>query len=409
VRGMTFRLWRHLPAVLLLLRLMPSVAAAEFSPAAAEARAVRSNPDLAAARLRIEEARGRLWGSGRRPNPELQVETENNTNAREGSLRVGFVQKYPKVAKLWQERHVSEALLAAAEAEVRVAERQTVLSVRQLVVKALALDAQEALRSKQIANAKELAEFSAKRAKQGEGSSLEASQLELEAAQLSVETLQLQTERAAVLGELRPLLGLSAATPLKLTGALAAPAMPGAAPSPQSRPEYEAARQNELAAQRSVELERMRRRDDLSAGFFAGVERSEDAPDGLQTEGLIGFRLSIPLPFWNKNEGKIYEASAAAARLSAEKDALAQRLHAESAAARARMQAFAALVTEIDARLLPRTAELEEKLRASYQTGQTPLTDVLRAREKRLQLERTRLDALRDFHLVRAMLGLGAF
>lgn len=46
-------------------------------------------------------------------------------------------------------------------------------------------------------------------------------------------------------------------------------------------------------------------------------------------------------------------------------------------------------------------SQVEEQLRTSYGTGQTPLTEVLRARSRRLELSQRRVDALRDYHLAR--------
>jgi len=405
--GMTVRLLLPSLAAIPFLGLLTVAGAEEFSPAEAEARAVRYHPGLAAARFRIEEARGRMRQAGLRPNPELQFEAGLNAEFREGSLMAGFVQRFPATAKLRLEKEVSQALVEAAVAEVKSAEREVVLEVRQLVVKVLALDAQQALRARQMANAGELADFATKRAEAGEGSALEAAQFELEAQQIGVESLQLRAEKAGVLGALRPMLGLAGEAPLSLKGTLAAPRNPGAGPAPESRPEYEAAGHYEQAALRGIALEKARRREDVSAGIFGGAERTEDAPDGLGNDGLIGIRVSIPLPLWNRNEGKIQEATATSARLAAEKEALVFRLRGEARAARDSIEALAGLLSAIDETLLPQTTELEEKLQAFYSSGQAPLTDVLRARDKRLELERTRLDALRDYHLARASLGLG--
>ena len=63
------------------------------------------------------------------------------------------------------------------------------------------------------------------------------------------------------------------------------------------------------------------------------------------------------------------------------------------------MDAYAKILSELDSKVLPQAAQLEEQLRASYSTGQTPLVEVLRARSRRLDLQRQRLDALRDYHL----------
>ena len=71
-------------------------------------------------------------------------------------------------------------------------------------------------------------------------------------------------------------------------------------------------------------------------------------------------------------------------------------------AARAEMSTLAKLVSMLDAQILPKAAEIEERIRQQYASGQSPLTDVLRARSRRLMLQQQRLDALRDYHLARA-------
>jgi outer membrane protein, heavy metal efflux system len=392
--GIFVSLWPTTPATAVVL-----------TPAEAETRAVQTNPDVAAARFRIEEARGKLTGSGRKPNPELQVESTLNTTIKEGSLAFGWVQKFPRAARLQQEKIVSQTLVETAEAEVKVAERQLALQVRGLAVKMLALQEQQALLRKQQANAAELAEFANKRVATGEGSETDAVQFELEAQQIEVESLQLASEQEGVLGDLRSLLAMPPAEPLEISGTLASP-HGATAVSPAARPEVLVAERNLLTAEQLVDLEKMRRREDISGGIFAGWQRSEDVPEGFDNNGMIGMRMSIPLPFWNKNEGKIQEVTASAARLATEKQALVQRLAAEAATAQKRMEVLTLLIKQIDKTLLPKATDLESKLAEFYKSGQAPLTDVLRARDKRLQLEKSRLAAVRDYHLVRSALGL---
>ena len=61
----------------------------------------------------------------------------------------------------------------------------------------------------------------------------------------------------------------------------------------------------------------------------------------------------------------------------------------------------AKLIAELDSAVLPKAAQIEEQLRNNYSVGQTALPEVLRARSRRLELERLRIDALRDYHLAR--------
>ena len=79
------------------------------------------NPDLAAARLRIQEALGRMNQSGRLANPELETSIEHNPQFREGKIEVGFSQRFPVTGKLALEKEISLLELKASEAEVREA------------------------------------------------------------------------------------------------------------------------------------------------------------------------------------------------------------------------------------------------------------------------------------------------
>ena len=182
--------------------------------------ALRHNPVLAAARFRIDEARGRLRQAGRLANPELGLEFDRSTSKPEGALGLTLTQRFPVTARLRLEKAISRAELAAAEAEVRNAERKLVAEVQTAVVKLLALGSQRALREGQLGNSEELAGFTRRRVEAGEASSIDASHVEIEASQLKTELLQLGVEQSALLGELRPMLGIAAGGDLIISGSM---------------------------------------------------------------------------------------------------------------------------------------------------------------------------------------------
>ena len=122
----------------------------------AAGHALQCNPTLAAARLRIEEARARLQQRGRLSNPELDLEFTRHTIGREGSASVALLQRLPLTARLRYEKAISRAELAAAEAEVRDAERKLAAEARAAAVKLIALRGQRALRTEQLAQSREL-------------------------------------------------------------------------------------------------------------------------------------------------------------------------------------------------------------------------------------------------------------
>jgi outer membrane protein TolC len=370
-----------------------------LSSDSAVAYALKHNPSLAAARFSIEEARGRLKQSGRLSNPELELEFNKNTRSRESSASVVLMQRFPVTARLRYEKAVSRAQLSAAESEVRDAERKLSAEIRTLAVKLVALNEQRSLRSTQLATTQELSEFLRKLVATGEGSSTDALQVELELRQIEIEKLQLTAEEMGLLGELRTLLGTSPTESPTVSGKLTPPSGDRKSSDLVERPDILAAQSRAEAAQLSIQEQQARRLEDVGAGISYQNERRIDDPNPIQREQIIGLRFSLPLPLWNNNSGRIHEATAAAGR--AEKELSAARLTAgaEVLAARNAMDAYSKILMELDSKVLPRATQLEEQLQMSYSNGQTPLMEVLRARSRHLDLQRQRLDALRDYNL----------
>ena len=363
---------------------------------------VRSqNPDLAAARLRIREAVGRMTQAGRLDNPELELGLEHNSRFREGRFEIGFSQRFPVTDRLRIEKGISLTELKAAEAEVREVERQLIAKARSLLVKVLAARQRRELLREQSAVAGQFADFLSETAAKGEGSPIDAGQARIEAASLTTELRQIDASEVALAGELKPLLGMRAGEALQISGMLAAPVLPAVAVDPAHRPDYQAATLNAQAAATTVSLEQARRYEDVEGGLFAAAERTEDAPEGFENEAIIGLRFKFALPFWNKNEGAIQEAVARQQRRKMEVVALGRGIRLEAEAARAEMNEWLRLVTEIDDTLLPLAGEQTTLAETAYRNGQGDIQSVLRAREKNLQLAAAKLDALREFHLAR--------
>ena len=384
------------------------VARADFvtlSTSEAVTYALARNQNLAAARLRIDEARGQLLGAGRLQNPELDVELRRNVRTSESSVQAQFMQRFPLTARLSLEKAVSKAQLAAAEAEVRDFERRLTADVRASAIKLLALKAKALVAERQLANSQDNAQFSAKRVGTGEASPLDVYQLEVDAKQIEVELRQIHVEQAVLNGELRALLGVKRGDDLALSGSLdpvpAAVEKQAGAASGEARPDLAAARHAAESAKKATELAKARKWEDISLGVVGSRERIEDAPQGLSNDHFLGLRLSVPLPLWNRNEGGIAQANATATRAGLAAEALATSIQNEIDTARSEMAALASLLAEMDSHLLPKATALQEALSKSYEGGQSPLTEVLRARSRRLDLEERRIDALRNYHLAK--------
>lgn len=374
--------------------------AADLSLDGIAARVRSHNPVLKAARLVVDEARGRQLGSGRLPNPTLETSFQNESRVSPRELLFGLDQSFPITNRLKLEKQLSGELVTAAEFEVRDVERRLIAEAREQAVRIVAIDQQRILRQQQRELALKLSDFVKGRASKGEFSPLDAAQAQVDAQRLVLEIKKLETQRTSLLGALKPMLGIAPQESLNLRGELPALATPSAA-SWRGRADFQLAQTKIIAAETAADLAKSKRLQDVSAGFFSAQEMQDQSNGQRERTGFVGFRVSIPLPFWNRNEGEIAEMKAAAERERLSAEALGQQIAGEADTARREMQANADLVRETRDELLPLVLEQAEKLESAYEAGQSDLLSLLRARDQRLQLEAAVIDALRDFHLAR--------
>ena len=359
------------------------------------------NPDLAAARLRIDEALGRMNQSGRLSNPDFDTSIEHNSNFREARAEIGISQRFPVTDRLALEKSITVTQLKTAEAEILDVERKLIAQARLTVIEILALRQRITLLQSQSTLAESLAKQLTEASEKGEASKLDAGLAKLEISTLSVGIRQLEAAKTTAVGTLKPLLGMPPETPLHIDGTLPEPTLPNASTDPSNRPDLKAAYLEADAAGKGVTLEQARRYDDIEASIFTAAERSEDAPDGYDNEAIIGLRFRIPLPLWNNNEGNIQTARATQRRKELEASALNQNIRHEIDSALQQMHEWRKLIDELTNDLIPlvnkQTAIAENALRK----GEGDIQTVFRTREKQLQLAAARLDALREFHLAR--------
>ena len=360
------------------------------------------NPELTAARLQIREAAARMDHAGRLSNPEIEAAIEHNARFREGKIEIGISQRFPVTARLQKEKEVSLAEWKACEMEVRDGERKLITLAQSTLVNLLALRHRRALLHQQLEVADTFSTFLAEVAAKGEGSALDVGQARLEASTLAIELHQLDAQEAVFLGELSLLLGMEAGQTIRVDGDLPAPehlASPGM--DLNQRADYQGAHLQVQAAAYALALEMARRHDDVEGGLFAAYERAEDAPEGYQNEALVGLRVKVAWPFWNKNEGAIHAAEAKKERMEKEAETLGRRIRLEIEAACSEMREWSHLIREIEIKHLPLADEQTRRAEAAYRAGQGDIQSLLRAREKHLQLAASKVDALQAYHLAR--------
>ncbi|HEX5790354.1 MAG TPA: TolC family protein [Luteolibacter sp.] len=359
------------------------------------------NPQLKSARLLIQEAVGRARDAGRLDNPTFESSYEAGPGLRESTLDVGLAQAFPLTNRLGLQKEISVLEIKAAEAEVDQMQLQLAASAREVVVSLLAARARRDLLRQQIAINQEFANYLQQASSKGEGSALDAGQARLESNKLTLELTQLAVDEASLANQLRSLLGMAPREQITVAGDLPEPRALAPDHDRNDLPDHQMATIREQAAGREVELERARRVDDVELGVFANSMKREDDPVGLESDRMLGIKLSIPLPLWNRNQGAIDEAGARHQRRQLEARELSRNLMLENDCAREEMHKWRGLITEINDKLLPLAAQQVTQAERAYRAGQTEIQTLLQAREQQLELLIARLDALCQYHLAR--------
>uniref|UniRef100_UPI0025DB3375 TolC family protein n=1 Tax=uncultured Caulobacter sp. TaxID=158749 RepID=UPI0025DB3375 len=159
---------------------------------------------------------------------------------------------------------------------------------------------------------------------------------------------------------------------------------------PADMPALQVARAEREAAGRLVTVERRRAIPDVTASFGVRQLNGQGLAGGNGTAVIAG--VSLPFPLFDQNRGNVAAASARANAADARFEEA--RLRAEADWRSARIQADAAVSRVTASQQSEAAADEAYRLaRVGYESGKTPLVEVLNAQRALTDARRTTLDA----------------
>ena len=352
--------------------------------------AVQDNRDLQAARYVEQRARARLVQAGLRPNPRLEVTTENDRlfgNAGEYSAGVGVSQPFPIAGRIARQKDVSRADVDLALMEIKEVERKLAGDVTVALFRILGLDRQISIRDRLVGINQQLVEVTRHRFRAAEVSELDTNAAELDLQRLRQERALLQSERTTRYAELNQLLGRAATEPLNLDDT--APNRELSSLDVQQRaalerrPDLQLARLNIGRARAEQGLARAERWEDWSVSL--GVTQNRLAIDNSSAQSAnraLGVAISIPLPLFNKNQGRIAETAASEAQADAKLEALALSIRNEVATAYAEAERLQHLLVTYEQETLPVSERNVKLAQKSYTQGLVTIVEVVQAQRQ---------------------------
>ena len=375
--------------------------------------AVERNPAMVVARAGVDAAEGDRLAASRRPNPALSVDSAGYPafeSARPGywgnqEFTVRFDQELETSGRRRLRTEVAESGLATAQLGVQDRARQIGLDVRRAYLTAVLAHADRAVAQTSLEEIDRVIVLNRARLEQGEISGAELRRLQVERLRFVEDVfgadLALKNARSTLLALLNaPRLD----QPLELTDGLKASASEGlavmsatpadAAGEPrllaqalELRPDALAARREQVQAETSTRLQRALRTPNVTVG---GGYQNNFGSDG------VVFGVTLPLPFFNQNQGGIARADAEKRAADARADATATVVRLDVQRALNAVDTYRARVEYIEREYLKNAQESRDIVLESYRLGVADLIDFLDAQRAFRDTQRTYNRALFD-------------
>lgn len=386
-----------------------ALAAADSAPALTMEQAVitalSNNLDLRAASYEVDKARGRLLQAGLWPNPELELSTRTDRSFNDEGERTstaGFQQAFPISGRLYFAKRVSRVDVAQAMAEIRNRERLLIGDVQRDFLNVLLLRQQIAANREFAELNREFVTVLEERLKRAEVSEVDLNLARVELQRLGVESAMLESDLVARELSLKLRMGLPPEQTISLEGnveALAAKFRPEKYQTTMvvNRPDL---RQTELGIDRTAAEARLARAEawaDWTLGTNYESERRVDEPAGLKSDQFFGFKVSIPIALWNRNQGRVYEHKAATEQARQQFEAQRLSIRSEIATAMARALKLRDAVGNYRRDLLPALTQTNSLVRKGYSEGLIPATQVIQVQQQQTTLRASFLTATANY------------
>ena len=370
------------------------------------------NGELAAARQMIAEARGRLRQAGVRANPMLEASGTRAANTPDNKLMVGAELPLELGGRRSARVVVASAEFRVREAEVADFERKLAADARMKYA-----DAQAAARNLKFTEdlltlTRDSHRLVQARVERGKTAPLEQNLLLVELNRVDVMRIGFESRAELAILELKKVIGMPAAEPLRLQGEFDTTRHPvtqsdAVRNALATRPDLAAARAAEKVA--AAQIEQARVEGKIDASIFAGYERMSSGFDvfGFNNAGArvpvmgifhnLTFGVRLSLPVRNKNEGNIESALASAEAARNRREFAELVVRNEVAAAYARLdRAQSALAVYRDG-VRGQAERNLDVIRQTYTLGQKSALDYVSEQRRFIEVETGYTEVLKEY------------
>jgi len=383
------------------------------------ARALASNPTLAAERQEIAMAEGGLAQARLRKNPSLSVGGLKEVNGDDHRFSVGGSVPLELFGRRARRTEVAERKVDFTRNTFADRERLLAGEVRMRFGEVLAAVRNLACAEQLLQANRELLKLLEDRVREGATAPLDAEEVRVEVNRIEALRIDFQVTAEVALLKLKEVAGIEPEEPLRLKGSLEQePLMLDASRlvplAITHRPDRAAQRANEAMAGSDLRQQQAEAKPD--GAFFAGYERPNmgfalnafDPAGNLrpirQTFNYAVFGIEINLPLFNRNQGAIAAARATVKSAQNRVAAVDLALRHEVTQSLMRYDGAQARVIVYRTGVRDRAARNLDIVRQTYSYGRISLLDVIAEQRRFIDIETGYTEVLFDAYAARVAL-----
>jgi len=366
--------------------------------------ALRNNPRILAARQKVEVANGRAVQAGLWSNPELELTAEempiDSGGLSSSKNLIGVAQTISFPGKKSLDRKIGVADIQTAQSEYISQQLALVRRVKQAFFRTLAAQEKLAVTQQLLTLAESLVETTAKRVKAGAATDQEQLRVEIEQERAAVQHSSQRRELTDAQKQLATLLGQPGEPVPRLHGAWRQPSdfLDMANRGAQSLEQHPVLRMAVNHVERTeLELRRAKLEAMPDPTVVVAVGNDEAA-----NETIMDFRVSLPLPLFDRAQGRkrVTHAMVDIARFDVM--TIQQQLLEEWSLSASRIAAATEQVEAYRARILPKVEKALQLVQRGYDAGRFDLLDLLDIQRTTAESKIAYYDKLFELHAAAA-------
>ncbi len=371
--------------------------------------AQESNGELKALRQEIGIGEAGKTRAGLHPNPVLELEGATGAltgSSSENRVAIGVSQEFLLGGKRGKRLAVAESELTRFGYRLKDAERLVLLEVKAGFYDLLLAENRFDLAQKSLELNNQLLQITKERLAAGDVAELDANLAKVEVARSDGRKFEAETELVPARQRLLALMGTPSRTTLNVAGSQAVkPLLPNAAElkslALQHRPDLQAALAEKGKGEAELSLAHADKIPNLTAGVSFSSERTETSLGGLSersTDYLIGVKLSLPIPVFDKNQAGIQEAQARKSSAESRYQYLRQNIEREVDAAQARVATAEKALSIYTREIIPQLTENLKLVQEAYRLGEVGILAVIEEQKKFIEVNDAQLAAIHSWN-----------